>query len=92
MPCNIDAATVWSDYVYFFKGENVWTWHYNKEELIEGPVSIDTWNVESNIDVQPFSGFSIKEYTFSNDSHTGELIHINKLKGLHPYLLVGWDF
>ena len=51
MPCNIDAATVWSDFVYFFKGEQLWMWHYNKEQLIEGPVSTDTWNVEDNIDV-----------------------------------------
>ena len=50
MPCNIDAATAWSDFVYFFKGENVWMWHYSKEQLIEGPVSIDTLNVEGNID------------------------------------------
>ena len=64
MPCNIDAATVWSDYVYFFKGENVWTWHYNKEELIEGPVSIDTWNVESNIDAAVQWFFNKRVYIF----------------------------
>ena len=51
MPCNIDAATVWSKYVYFFKDEKVWMWHYDKEELVDGPLSIDTWNIgTSNID------------------------------------------
>ena len=51
MPCDIDAATVWSKYVYFFKDEKVWMWHYDKEELVDGPLSIDTWNIDtSNID------------------------------------------
>ena len=51
MPCNIDAATVWSKYVYFFKGEKIWMWHYDKEELVDGPLSIDTWKIStSNID------------------------------------------
>ena len=51
MPCDIDAATVWSKYVYFFKGEKVWMWHYDKEELVDGPVSFGTWNIgTSNID------------------------------------------
>ena len=60
MPCNIDAATVWSDFVYFFKGENVWMWHFSKEQLIEGPVSVDKWNVEGNIDVA-FQWFANKK-------------------------------
>ena len=54
MPCNIDAATVWSNCVYFFKGEKAWMWHYNKEQLIKGPISIsmlnDKWNIENDID------------------------------------------
>ena len=54
MPCNIDAATVWSNCVYFFKGEKAWMWHYNKEQLIKGPISIsmlnDKWTIEHDID------------------------------------------
>ena len=51
MPCDIDGATVWSKYVYLFKGQKVWMWHYDKEELVDGPLSIDTWNIgTSSID------------------------------------------
>ena len=88
MPCNIDAATVWSDYVYFFKGENVWTWHYDKEELIEGPVSIDTWNVESNIDaaVQWFANKKI--YIFKRFTYWRINTH-KEIEGTAP-VSVGW--
>ena len=54
MPCNIDAATVWSNYVSFFKSEKAWMWHYNKEQLIKGPISIsmlnDKCNAENDVD------------------------------------------
>ena len=89
MPCDIDAATVLSKYVYFFKGKKVWMWHYDKEELVDGPLSIDAWNIDtSNIDAAVQWFVNGRVYIFK------EFIYwrINKNKEIESksYITAGW--
>ena len=64
-------------------------WHYDKEELVDGPLSIDTWNIDtSNIDAAVQWFVNGRVYIFKQFLYW----RINKNKEIESksYITAGW--